>query len=148
MSRALSFVLALAVVLPACTKKQTAPQPARLTSETISDDSGEVQVGIDYLPKGDSIDLIVELKGIGTTEMDKIVVEVATTGFVFVAGESQWGGFVPPMTKHKHQVSLKAEAGVEFATVTVTVSRSVDSRVLMQTEVPFQVSGGQVVPDN
>lgn len=147
MSRRLSLALLVALATPACAKKQTAPQPATLETERISDPSGEMQVELAYLPKGDAIEFVVEMRGIGTEEMDKLVVEVATDGFVFVDGEGQWSGFVPPMTKHTQRVSLRVDEGAEFASVTVTVSRSVDSHVLMQTEVPFQVSGGKVVPD-
>lgn len=147
MSRVLRTVLVLAFALSACAKKQTAPQAATLDSGRISDDSGEMQVELAYVPKGDSIDFVVGLRAVGTDEMDKIVVEVTVDGFDVIDGESQWAGFVPPMTKHTQRVSLRVAAGEEFASVTVTVSRSVDSHVLMQTEMPFMVSGGKVVPD-
>ncbi len=147
MIRPLGIALLALFAATACTKKQTAPQPAELVSEHISDESGEMQVALAYLPKGDAIDFVVELKAMGTDEMDKVVVELTADGFVFVDGEGQWSGFVQPMTKHTQRVSLRVDEGAEFASVTVTVSRSVDSHVLMQTEVPFQVSGGKVVPD-
>ena len=143
-ARVVSLALGLFVV--GCAKQPTTPQPATLANERISDESGEMQVALAYLPKGDMIEFSVELKGVGTQEMDKVVAEVVGEGFVYVDGEAQWSGFVPPMTKQRHQVVLRVLEDVEFATVKVTVSRSVDSHVLMQTEVPFQVSNGSVVP--
>lgn len=146
MSRHLAAVVVAALVAPACAKKATVREPATLTSERITDDSGEMMGTLAYLPQGDTIEFVVELKALGTEEMDKVVIDMVLDGFVLVEGQTQWGGFVAPLTKHRERVVLRANEGVEFATVTVTVSRSVDSHVLMQTEAPFRVSAGQVVP--
>ena len=147
MARVSLSLLASFVVFTACASKQTAPQPAELTSEVIADDSGEMHVALEYLPKGKDIDFNVLLKGVGTSEMDKVVVEVQVKGLLVTEGQTQWSGFVAPYTKHKLAMTLRAAEGVEFASVTVTVARSVDSHVLMQTEVPFQVSAGSLIPD-
>lgn len=148
MSRLVVPVFVALVCASACNKQSaetTAPQS--LASETISDDSGEMAVGIGYQPAGTgAIEFVVELKGKGTQEMDKVVVELEADGFDFVGGEMQWSGFVPPHTKHKHEVSLRAQDGFEEATVVVTVARSADSEVLLRHEVPFRVAAGNVSP--
>ena len=147
MSRLAVPVLA-ALLCVACSKQSPEPTPPQsLASETITDESGEMAVGIGYQPAGTgAIDFVVELKGKGTQEMDKVVVELAADGFDFVAGEMQWSGFVPPHTKHKHAVSLQAQDGLEEATVIVTVARSADSEVLLRHEVPFRVGADSVTP--
>lgn len=141
------LLLSLTCLLAGCSKSPAAPTVAPLAAETINDDSGSMKVDLAYTPRGSEIDFVVQLKGVGTTEMDKVVVEVDAEGLDFVAGEMQWSGFVPPHSQHTHEVSLQPQPDSEFGTVTVTVSRSVDSHVLMQREVPFRVANGKLVPD-
>lgn len=147
MTRRLLLLSLTCLLAGACGKSPPAPTVAPLAAETINDDSGSMRVDLAYTPKGAEIDFVVQLKGMGTTEMDKVVVEVDAEGLDFVAGEMQWSGFVPPHSRHTHEVSLQRQPDSEFGTVTVTVSRSVDSHVLMQREVPFRVANGKLVPD-
>ena len=147
MPRSLLTLSLTCLLAGACTKSPPPPTTAPLAAETINDDSGSMKVDLGYTPKGSSIDFVVQLKGVGTTEMDKVVVEVDADGLEFVSGQMQWSGFVPPHSQHTHAVSLQPEGDAEFGTVTVTVSRSVDSHVLLQREVPFRVANGKLVPD-
>ena len=137
------FVLALLAAL-AC-KPEAAAGPVDLVSGTVSDDIGEVKVDIKYRPgAGRAFDLVIELNALGLEEMDKLVVDVTVDGIVVVGGETQWSGFVPPRQPQKHEVGLQLGDDMDEGTVEVNVTRSRDSKLLLQKEVVVTFAGGKL----
>lgn len=135
-SRAL--LAALLVVAPGCAAKNKSAGPTTVASTTFKDEPGEVQLEVRYVPMPpDRIELIVEMRGIGIEEMDKIAVDVTFDGFHVFEGSSQWAGFVPVREQRRHSLVLTRRDDVEAGTVTVTASRFRDSTMLAEETIPF-----------
>ena len=121
--------------------------PVDLGTETVTDESGEVQVEFEALPRpGTESELHFTLKAIGTEEMDKIALDVALDEMWLVEGGAQWSGFVPPRQPQSHRVVVKPIDEASAPRVRVTVSRFRDSEVLMLREIAFSPDG-TIVPE-
>jgi hypothetical protein len=149
MHRRSLVVLAVAALSAAACRKDgpgTAP-PIQLATHHISDDTGQVQVDIGYRAEPErEVEIVVDLKAIGIEEMDKIVVDIVVDGFVLVAGEPEWSGFVAPRLPIKHHARFRLLDGNDAGTLTVTVHRSMNSEVLFEAPLPFSADGDRVKP--
>ena len=121
--------------------------PLDLGTETATDETGEVQVEIQALPRpGGESELRFSLKAVGTQEMDKLALDVALDEMWLVEGGAQWSGFVPPRQTQSHRVIVKPIDGATAPRVRISLSRFRDSVVLMQREVAFSPDG-QIVAE-
>lgn len=138
---------ALVVALAGACRKDgtgTAP-PVSISSDTFKDTVGEIQIDVGYRPKaGREVDVVVNMKAIGIDEMDKIVLDVTVNGFVLVAGEPEWSGFVAPRQPIKHEVGFKLLDETEHGELHVTVRRSNDSELLYERVLPFVADGDRL----
>lgn len=139
----LSWVVALAPAVPACKKNQSGP--TTVATETASDGPAMLEVAFAYEAKGDrEMELVLDMRAVGIEEMDKIVVQVEVGDFHLVDGNLRWTGFVPPRDPKKYRVRLRAVDGTDNPTVNVVVSRSHDSKLLLNESLDFTVDGGVV----
>jgi len=146
--RRFALGLALAVGLGACGPKSQASTVKPIAQGTVRDATGMFDLKVGYESRPDrQVELVLAMNAVGTTEMDKVVIDVDVEGFEVTDGSAEWSGFVPPRQPQKHRVTLRALDGEERPTATVTVRRSVDSEVLFSQELAFTVSGSSVVAD-
>ncbi len=143
-SRVLStFALVLLATSSSCDAASTSPLD--LGTETVSDDSGTVEIDIALLDRpGSETELQFKLRAVGTDEMDKIALDVALDEMFLVEGGAQWSGFVPPRQPQSHRVVVKPVDEATEPRVRISVSRFRDSEVLMQREVSFTPDGRHV----
>ena len=140
-------LLILALGAGACGPKNAAPTRQPLGTELVSDDSGDFELTIEWMPAGDrTVQIHLGMKAVGLEEMDKVVVEVDHEGFQIVEGTLEWMGFVPPRQPQSHSVTLQALADASDPVISVDVFRSVDSKLLYHKEIPFIVSGTSISP--
>jgi hypothetical protein len=136
-----------AVLTSACGKEATGPTRTPLGTDVVSDETGDFELKIEVLPKGDrEVELYLGMKALGVDEMDKIYIAVDVDGFVLSEGSVEWTGFVPPRQPQSHQVTFKALDGAEQPKLTVDVFRSADSTLLLKKELAFVVEGTTVRP--
>jgi hypothetical protein len=76
--------------------------------------------------------------------MDKLVLDVILDQMVIVNGGVQWSGFVPPRQPQSHSVTVKPLDDAEEPQVRVTVSRSHDSKLLMERVIRFTPDGSLI----
>ena len=143
LAHALAVALALSTVV-ACKPEGTAG-PVDLSSGTASDDSGEINVDIGYLPgTGREFEVVIALNALGLEEMDKLAVDLTLEGIIVVEGGTAWSGFVPPRQPQKHSVALRLADDVDEGIALVNVTRSRDSKLLLQQEVVVTFAGGKL----
>jgi hypothetical protein len=143
------FVIAAAILSSAgCRKDGAQPvAPINLVSDRIKDDTGEIEVDVGYrLAPEREVEIVVDLAAIGIEEMDKVVADIQVDGFVLVAGEPEWSGFVAPRQPITHRASFRLLDGNESGTLIVTVQRSVNSEVLFEARLGFAADGDRVKP--
>ena len=144
------FALGVALVLGlgACGPKAKASTVRPIAQGTVRDATGMFDLKVGYEPRPDrQVELVLAMNAVGTTEMDKVVIDVDVEGFEVTDGSAEWSGFVPPRQPQKYSVTLRALDGEERPTATVTVRRSVDSEVLFSQELAFTVSGSNLVAE-
>ena len=142
-SRTLAFLLVAVAPVLAC--KKAATGPTVVATETANDGAAMLEVDFAYEAKGDrEMDLVMGLRAVGVEQMDKIVVQVEVGDFHVSDGTAQWTGFVPPRDPKKFVVTLKAIEETDSPSVTVNVSRSLDSQMLMSRTLDFVVENGRV----
>lgn len=148
MRRPVIAVLALATLSAACRPKGAeTTAPINLATDHILADGADVQVDVGYRAAPErELEIVVALKAIGIEEMDRIVVDIVTDGFVLVGGQPEWSGFVAPRIPITHRVSFRLLDGAEAGTLTVKVQRSANSEVLFEAQLRFAADGERVVP--
>lgn len=133
-----TLLAVLLVLVPACAAKNKSAGPTTVATTTFKDEPGEVQLEVQYAPMPpDRIKLVIQMRGIGIEEMDKIAVDINLDGFHVLEGSSQWAGFVPVREQRQHSMVIKRRDDVQSGTVTVTASRFRDSTLLAEEVVPF-----------
>jgi hypothetical protein len=138
--------LVLLLVLAACAGPKETSGFRPVGSDLLTDGEAQVAMDFGFEPKpGREMDFVVQMKGLGTEEVDKIVVDVGVDGFILVEGVAEWNGFVAPREKHSHRVALRAQEEAEIREVTVTVRRSLDSKMLLQKTFSFAVVNERIV---
>lgn len=139
----LSFVTAL--VLVACRKDTGTTSPVEVVTTQIADGDATVQLDVGYraLPERE-VELVASLSAVGIVESEKLVVDVLVDGFVLVAGEPQWAGFVAPRQPIKHRTSFRMLDGHDAGALTLTVQRSRNSEVLFERRIEFTAEGDRV----
>jgi hypothetical protein len=141
-SRAL---LSLAFALVAC-KPAASNSPRDLATETFTDEGKTAQIDVEYRVRpGPELEVLVRLQAIGVEEMDKLVVDVVTNGFVLVEGGTQWTGFVPPRDPQKHSVVFSLLDDTSVGEIRVSVTRSRDSKLLYSDTFGFELRGSTLV---
>ena len=150
MHRRLSALFVAVALAGACRKDGTGTAPpVPISTETFKDTVGEIQIDVGYRAQsGREVEIVVNMKAIGIDEMDKIVLDVTVEGFVLVAGEPEWSGFVAPRQPIRHQVGFKLLDENEHGELLVTVRRSKDSELLYERRLPFVADGDRLAPES
>lgn len=143
------LALILLVALASCKKPPATTSPIELATEEIVEGDKKVKVEIGYLAAPErEVEIVVHLQAIGIEEMDKLVVDITVDGFVLVAGEPEWTGFVAPRIPIRHKASFRMLEGAEAGTLNVKVSRSDNSQVLLERALAFVGEGDRVRPND
>ncbi len=146
----LSVLLVVVALAGACRKDGGGTAaPVSISSESFKDTVGEIQIDVGYRAKaGREVQVVVNMKAIGIEEMDKIVLDVTVNGFVLVAGEPEWSGFVAPRQPIRHEVGFKLLDDTEHGELHVTVRRSNDSELLYERVLPFVADGDRLAHES
>ncbi len=146
-SRLLATVgLALGLGLPfGCAKAPAPPSLAPAVSDTIDDQGATFGVDVGWRSvSAEEVEVEVRMAAQGIEQTDKLVVDVATHGFVISEGTPQWSGFVLPRERYRHQVIYKMLDDENSGRATITIRRSMDGTLLWDTELLFTREGGSV----
>ena len=138
--RRLAPLLLAGFALSACASKQEAPATVSVHNDTVPEGDASLSLELLYEAKGErKVELILKMQVSGINETEKLVGEVYINGFNIEDGSTRWDGFVPPRQPQTFRVTLGIPEGNDSAKATVSLSRSLDSEVLMREELEFTV---------
>lgn len=128
-----------------CTKTTEGPTLTPIRTDTVQDQGATFDVKVSWRKvAAKEVEIEIKMVATGIEQTDKLVADVKTYGFVITEGVPDWSGFIQPREKYTHKVRYKLLDDADSGRAELTLRRSLDSTMLWDTELLFDVEGGQI----
>jgi hypothetical protein len=131
-------------LLSACSRQAPPPPLHPVVSQTVDDRGATFKVDVSWRNvTPDEVEIVVDMAATGIEQTDNLVVDVKTEGLVITQGTPDWTGFILPRERYQHRVGyMLLDDETTEGRALVTISRTLDSSRLWDTELVFERTEG------